>query len=110
LDLQNVSRKEGDPKSLSCKDSHFECDYPKSSHENPNYVDSIFTLFTPKKIQENQELRKPRIECLRQTSEESRVKIEEPQVYVMDLPQPFPKTSNDRTNLSTSIDYILQNV
>jgi hypothetical protein len=31
-------------------------------------------------------------------------------VYARDLPQPFPKPSNDRTNLSTSMDYILQKV
>jgi hypothetical protein len=110
LDLQNVSRQEGDPKSLSCKDSHFERDYPKAAHEKPNYVDSIFTLFTPKKIQENQDTRKPRIECLSQTNEDSKVKLEEPQVYARDLPQHFPKTSNDRTNLSTSMEYILQKV
>jgi hypothetical protein len=99
LNLQNVARQEDDPKSLSCKDSHFERYHPKATHEKSNYVDSIFTLFTPNQIQENQDMRKPRIECLGQTSEDSRVKLEEPQVYVGDLPQHFPKPSNDRTNL-----------
>ena len=108
LDLQNVARQEEDPKSLSCKDSHFECDHPKATHEKSNYVDSIFTFFTPKQIQENQDMRKLRIECLSQTSEDSRVKLEEPQVYARDLPQPFLKPSNDETNLSTSMSYILQ--
>jgi hypothetical protein len=103
-------RQEDDPKSLSCKDSHFERDHPKATHEKSNYVDSIFTLFTPNQIQENQDMRKPRIECLSQTSEDSRVKLEEPQVYARDLPQPFPKPSNDGTNLSTSMAYILQKV
>jgi hypothetical protein len=55
-------------------------------------------------------MRKPRIECLSQTSEDSRVKLEEPQVYAMDLPQPFQKHSIDGTNLSTSMAYILQKV
>jgi hypothetical protein len=110
LDLQNVARKEDDPKSLSCKDSHFECDQPKATHDKPNYVDSIFTLFTPKQIEENKYMRKPSIECLSQTSEDSRVKLEEPQVNARDLPKPFPKPSNDRTNLSTSMDYILKKV
>ena len=64
LNIQNVARKEDDPKSLSCKDSHFECYHPKATHEKSNYVDSIFTLFTPNQIQENQDMRKPRIECL----------------------------------------------
>jgi hypothetical protein len=110
LNLQNVARQEDDPKSLSCKDSHFECYHPKATHEKSNYVDSIFTLFTPNQIQENQDMRKPRIEYLGQTSEDSRVKLEEPQVYVGNLPQHFPKPSNDRTNLSTSMAYILQKV
>jgi hypothetical protein len=110
LNLQNVARQEDDPKSLSCKDSHFERYHPKATHEKSNYVDSIFTLFTPNQIQENQDMRKPRIEYLGQTSEDSRVKLEEPQVYAGDLPQHFPKPSNDRTNLSTSMAYILQKV
>jgi hypothetical protein len=53
-------------------------------------------------------MRKLRIECLGQTSKDSRVKLEEPQVYAGDLPQHFPKPSNNRTNLSTSMAYILQ--
>jgi hypothetical protein len=85
LDLQNVVRKEDDHKSLLRKESHFEHDHMKSTHEKPNYVDYIFTFFpqecpniTPKKIQENQDIRKLRIECLSQTSEDSRVKLGEP--------------------------------
>ena len=97
LNLQNVERQEDDSKSLSCKESHFECYHLKATHEKSNYVDSIFTLFTPNQIQENQDMRKPRIECLGQTSEDSRVKLEEPQVYARDIPQPFPKPRNDRT-------------
>jgi hypothetical protein len=31
-------------------------------------------------------------------------------VYIRDLPQPFPKPSNDRTDLITSMVYILQKV
>jgi hypothetical protein len=110
LNLQNVARKEDDPKSLSFKDSHFERGHPKDTHEKYNYVDSIFTFFTPNQIQENQDMRKPRIDCLSQKGEDSRVKLEEPQVYTRDLPQPFPKPSNDGTNLSTSMAYILQKV
>jgi hypothetical protein len=53
LNLQKVARKEDDPKSLSFKDSHFEHDHPKATHEKSNYEDSIFTLFTPNQIQEN---------------------------------------------------------
>jgi hypothetical protein len=67
-------------------------------------------LFTPNKIQENQDMRKPRIEFLSQTSEYSRVKLEDPQVYARDLPQYFPKPSNDGTNLSTSMSYSLRKV
>jgi hypothetical protein len=108
--LQNVVRQEDDPKSLSYKDSHFERDHPKATHDKPNYVDSIFTLFTQNQIQGNQDMRKPRIWCLSQTSEDSRVKLEEPQVYARDLPQPFPKPRNDKTNLKINMAYILQNV
>jgi hypothetical protein len=75
LDLQNVSRQEDNLKSLSCKYSHFERDHQKATHEKPNYVNSIFTLFpqecpniTLKKIQENQDMMNPWIECLSQTS------------------------------------------
>jgi hypothetical protein len=110
LNLQNVARQEDDPKSLLYKDSHFEHNHPKATHEKSNYEDSIFTLFTPNKIQENQDMRKPRIECLSQTSEDSKVNLEEPKVYARDLPQPFPKPSNDRTNLNTSMAHILQKV
>jgi hypothetical protein len=47
---------------------------------------------------------------LSQTSEDSRVRLEDPQVCARDLPQPFPKPSNDGTNLSTSMAYILKKV
>jgi hypothetical protein len=62
----------------------------------------------PSQIQENQDMRKPRIEYFGQTNENSRVKLEEPQVYAGNLPQHFPKPDNNRTNLSTSMAYILQ--
>jgi hypothetical protein len=78
LNLRNVAIQEHDPKYLSCKDSHFGRYHPKATHEKFNYVDRIFTLFTPNKIQENQDTRKLRIEYLGQTSEDSRVKLEEP--------------------------------
>jgi hypothetical protein len=78
LNLQNVARQEDDHKPWSCKDSYFERYHPKATHEKPNFVDSIFTLFTPSQIQENQDMRKPRIEYLGQTNENSRVKLEEP--------------------------------
>ena len=81
--IKNFVRKEDDPKSLSCKESHFERDHPKTTHDKSNYEDSIFTLFTPNQIQENQDMRKPRIDCMSQTSEDSRVKLEEPHVYAM---------------------------
>jgi hypothetical protein len=110
LDLQNVARQENDPKPWSCKDSYFERYHPKATHEKPNFVDSIFTLFTPSQTQENQDMRKPRIEYFGQTNENSRVKLEEPQVYTSNLPQHFPKPDNNRTNLSTSMAYILQKV
>jgi hypothetical protein len=38
------------------------------------------------------------------------VNLEDPRVYARDIPQAFPKHSNDRTNLSTSMAYILQKV
>jgi hypothetical protein len=38
------------------------------------------------------------------------VKLGETHVYARDLPQPFPKPRNDRTNLITSMAYILQKV
>jgi hypothetical protein len=38
------------------------------------------------------------------------VKVEEPQVCARDLTQPFQKPTNDMTNLSTSMSYILQKV
>jgi hypothetical protein len=110
LNLQNVAIYEDDPRSLSCKDSHFEQYHPKDTHEKSNFVDFIFTLFMPNQIQENQDMRKPRIEYLGQTSEDSRVNLEEPQVYDGNLPQHFPKRSNDGTDLSTSVAYILQKV
>jgi hypothetical protein len=110
LDLQNVARQENDPKPWSCKDSYFECYHPKATHEKPNFVDSIFTLFTPSQTNENQDMRKPRIEYFGQTDENSIVKLEEPHVYTNNLPQHFPKLNNNRTNLSTSIAYILQKV
>jgi hypothetical protein len=110
LDLQNVARLEDDINSLSCKDSHFGHYHPKDTHEKYNFVDSIFTFFTPSQIQENQDTRKPRIEYLGQTSEESRVNIEEPHVYARNIPQHFQKPSNDRTNLSTTKAYIVQKV
>jgi hypothetical protein len=110
LNLQKVARQEDDPKPWSCKDPHFERYHPKATHEKSNFGDSIFTLFTPSQIQENQDMRNPRIEYLGQTNENSRIKLEEPQVYDGDLPQHFPKPSNVRTNLSTSMAYILQKV
>jgi hypothetical protein len=105
-----VARHENDLKPYSCKDSYFECSHPKATHEKPNFVDSIFTLFTPSQTQENRDMRKPRIEYFGQTNENSRVDIEEPQVYTSNLPQHFPKPDIDRTNLSTSMAYILQKV
>jgi hypothetical protein len=110
LDLQNVAIQENDHKTWSCKDSCFECYHPKVTHEKHNFVDSIFTLFTPSQTQENQDMRKPRIEYFAQTNENSRVNLVEPQVYTSNLPQHFPKHDNNRTNLSTSMAYILQKV
>jgi hypothetical protein len=52
----------------------------------------------------------PRIEYLGQINENSRVKLEEPQVYARNIPQHLPKPSKNRTNLSTSMAYILQKV
>jgi hypothetical protein len=64
----------------------------------------------PSQTQENQDMRNPGIEYFGQTNEDSRVKFEEPEVYTSNQPQRFPKHSNNRTNLSTSMAYILQNV
>jgi hypothetical protein len=69
------------PRSLPQRDSHLEHKYPGATHERPNHMNSIYTVFpqeypdiTPKQPQERkgQATGKVGIECLDQISKDSR--------------------------------------
>jgi hypothetical protein len=68
-----------------------------ATHKKPNFEDSLFILTTP--TLESQYMSEPGFEYFGQTNDDSEIKYEEPLVH-----------TNNQTNLSTSMSYILQRV